>query len=157
MSGEHVVITGLDDLLKMLEGSTDKIKKKAIKPALRELAKQVATEAKRNLARHRRTGLLISGVKVVSLRDKPGYPVAVIVGIPKKSQIGDLVKQRKGWKPSWKAFYWRYLEYGFTRKGVHYPAQPWLRPAMETVNRRAPQVVAQYVRAVLAESGRGAA
>jgi HK97 gp10 family phage protein len=146
MSTQFVTIEGLDEITAMFKGMSPKLEKKALKPGLREVAKALQREAKANLARHRDTGLLVRSVSVVSLRDKPGYPLAVIVGIPKKSKILDqLAATRKGYKPSWKPFYWRFLEYGYTRKGVHYPAQPWLRPALLSMQSKAPAILQRYV------------
>lgn len=156
MTNSIVEIKGVDELVSMFKTMPDKLAKKALKPALREVGKEIQRQAKNNVARHRNTGLLIGSVRVTSLRDKPGYPIAVVIGVTKKSKFKEkLTAQRKklGKKfPNYPLL----IEHGFTRKGKHYPAQPWLRPALHAVQGRAPQIMRKFVTEFFAELKRGA-
>lgn len=152
-----VTIKGVDELVAMLKELPDKTAKKAIKPALREIAKEVRTKAKANVQRHKDTGLLLGSIRVTTMRDKPGYPIAVVVGVTKKSKFADkLAAQRKSLGKRFPN-YPMMIERGYTRKGVHYPARPWLRPAMQSVEGHAPQIIARYMKAFMAELKAGRA
>lgn len=122
-------LTGSEAAAKLFDELPDKIRKKAIRQALRVSAKKVAADARR-LAPHL-TGELEGSIKVRTAKGKSG-------GRLPKGQVGISVStSRTDNMFAGKAFYGGFIEYGTTQRETKagknrgsIDANPFLRPAL---------------------------
>lgn len=139
-------LKGVDKLVKILDTLPETVRKQCLKPALRKGGLVIRRAAKRNVSGSPvgvRTGLLRKYISMVSLKDRAGQSPAVLIGIPKKTKLLDVIKStRKDLKPGSRPYYWRMLEFG-TKK---MRARPWLRPAVQSTQAQVAETLAEYHR-----------
>lgn len=125
--GREQVITGDKEVIAMFEKLDDSMKKKALRPVLRDNAKIVLNAARKNLRDQQEsgTGKLLKSLKVRAIRRS-------------RVKIGSAVELRAFST----AFYGLFIEFGLTKTTPprrhrktgkstgDLPAQPFLRPAL---------------------------
>lgn len=121
----NVKIEGLEELLKALDQFPKNLQKKALRPALREGAKVIHKQAKRFVPVDE--GDLKRSLKVrAAKRNRKGI-VAVNVQTSSEANVF-----------SGEQFYGAFVEFGTSKT----PAQPFLRPALDTSATEAKEAVA---------------
>ena len=133
---------GLQNMLAAFREAPESFQKKhgadAVKAAAKVLRDATRARAATGFKQGYSKGRIRKFTSQIKLRYRPGKAeLAYIVGIGRNSKILDGVK-KSGKEP----FYWRFMEYGFTtRDGVHHPAQPFLRPAVDATRDQMMQVM----------------
>ena len=128
-------ITGLKELQEALKQLPREIQQRPLRSALAAGAKVILDEAKR-LAPQGETGNLRKALYRYRSRSRSGIgQETYLVGVRKgKKDYVDSAKNRrlgrvgKKYTVEGEAFYWRFIEFGTSKKG----ARPFLRPAFES-------------------------
>lgn len=136
---ETVFDINYKNALEHMKKLPDQLQKTAAKSALQECAKQIKKDALARLRSSikgggRSTGNLLKGIITVSLPNKPGMPVKVLVGVPRKSP---LIRNKQPKRSS----YWLFYEKG--RRGQ--AGKPFLKPAVDASKARNQHIIAQHI------------
>lgn len=123
-------VKGLRELERKLRKLPDKLAGQALNFALRKAAKPVQDEAMRLVPR--KSGVLQRSIVIRKQRSSnPRNHAQMNVGVRKNAKSGG------------DPYYWRFVEFGFTKRdGSFYPARPFLRPALERTHREATRIFA---------------
>ena len=116
-AGITLKLDGFEDVIKIFETLDEKMKKKALRPALRDGAKVIQKDAKRRA--HKRSGANRKNIKVRAMkRSRTQFGYMVRTGTRKELGI-----------PEDEEYYYPAVEeYG----GVNHNAHPYMRPALHT-------------------------
>ena len=150
-----------DSFKQQLQKLPDKLQKKAIKPALRQISRMARDEMKRIIKSegHYKTGALYDSIRAATAPDKKGYPAMTLAGVTRKAaQALATAKIQKS--PAMKMpYYWRFLEFGFKHKKGHYKVEGvfFRKRAYELVKPRARQLMEAYINTFNRGFNRGAA
>lgn len=145
----EVTISGLDDLMATLKGSTERIQKKALREGLKEGGRIIRDAARRKVPVD--TGLLRRSLKMVTLRQRKGYPVAILVGYTASAATKLLEEGKKTGK---KPFYWIFQHFGWTdREGKRHQGTMFLTQALLENKGRIEEAVGSRIKKVIAEMG----
>lgn len=149
---DDIRVLGLAQVVKNLQTLSEALQKKIMRRAVRAAAVPYAKEVKATTyggKRHRRTGLLIAS-QSISTGTKGDDVIAKVrmrdVNIAKDNKIGRAVRGARSLVPGaaktpekYRAFYWRFLEYGTkqrrTKSGADRGAvgeSKWVRPAFDS-------------------------
>lgn len=147
----ELTIQGDMEIIRMLKLLPNEVRSKIGKNALKKSAKPLVSAVQSKLRRHRRTGALAGSITAVAMRDRFGWPIAVVIGARsgravvagskrkgsavKVSQSRKLLKADSGTRSVIPSNYFHLLEYGHSRgrgKSIA-PAYPTIRPAFESL------------------------
>lgn len=164
MAKTEVQLQGLDGLLDALKALPAEIGAKGGGPARVALAKATRIIRDQAIANAPRdTGLLQENI--IMHRDRKPHLAGAAehysVGVRRKSRRYANTKRNKGkgrvgktYFVEGSAYYWQFIEFGFTRNGVTYPPRPFLRPAFESRKEEAMDTIVTELRAGLDRAAR---
>lgn len=127
--GTELQVTGLNELFAQLE-EKEKSVKKTQEEAIKKCAQLILDDAKATTAFKDRTGTLRKSLKMSRIKKSKDGDVSVY--------IGDIDK---------KAFYAKFIEFGYSRM----PARPFLQPALQRNERQILQIIRRKIEEALGE------
>lgn len=121
MKRNQVVITGTEDVAKLLNNIAPKHAKNLLRSTVHAVAARVGKQAKENAKKYKDTGTLQKSIKWRRKKSPPEKPVSIVYVKPE-------------------AFYWRFVEYG-TKKGL--PERPVFRLAEQQLKSDMPKILVE--------------
>lgn len=125
----EIKMEGLSELLRAMKELPKAIEQKCLKIGVAAGA-QVIRKSAQDLVT-RKTGLVAKAIRIAFNR-KESTPGRVVYHVFVSRKVKDKLK-----KITRDAFYWRFLEFGTVKMG----AKPFMRPAFDTTNREAAEVI----------------
>ena len=123
MSKNEMTLIGMDEIQSILANMIPREANNLSRNFVFGLAQQAAKLAKSNAPKN--TGNLRKAIKAKRRRGKPGAPVADVIASQGRNARHD-------------GFYWRFVEHG-TGGANPQPAQPFVRPAYDTIRADLPR------------------
>lgn len=147
--GMSIDVKGLAAFQKQLRDLPDNLQKRALKPGLREIAKQTRDAERKALKAQGvyKTGALHKALSVMTAPDRRTMPVMVLAGIGRR-QVQKLSAAKIAKSPGAKQpYYWRFLEFGHKKRGGRgkVRARPYRAPAAIFARRVGPAILRQYL------------
>jgi len=140
MATVTIHVDGVEETLKALAALGPALEQRVLRRAARNSSKVVLAAAQANLAPRTDTGALARGLRVRIQKTRKRYEgrIAYTVQTPTRKELAKLYPSRAQEMLESRWYFPAAIEYGATRRGVRYPATPFMRTAFQVNKSSAP-------------------